>query len=179
MNKTIRTSLLRRNIKLALIAGLASSHLLQAATAEATPETSGRVYLTPEIATSVENFMEVQKNLAFGGLPISIGGQKFENGLGVHSPSKIVFPLEGKYTTFHVVPGPDDSHAGTMEMKILVDDKQVWTSGQVSKSGYSPTPLDLPVAGAKTLTLVVEDCGQNGGDHASWGDAYLIPAAAP
>ena len=34
--------------------------------------------------------------------------------------------------------------------------------------------LDLPVAGAKTLTLIVTD-GDNGagGDHASWADAYL------
>jgi dienelactone hydrolase len=143
----------------------------------ATPDASGRVFLTPGIATSVQNFLPVQKNLAITGVPISIGGQKFERGLGVHAPSKIVFPLEGKYTTFHVVPGPDDSHAGTMEMKILVDDKQVWTSSQVSKSGYSPTPLDLPVTGAKTLTLIVEECGEKGGDHASWGDAYLQSAS--
>ena len=145
----------------------------------AKPDASGRVFLTPEIAASVENFLKVQTNLAFNKDPISIGGQKFEKGLGVHAPSKIVFPLDGKYATFHVVPGPDDSHAGLMEMKILVDDKEVWTSGQVTKRGYSAKPLDLPVSGAKTLTLIVEDCGQNGGDHASWGDAYLMSATAP
>jgi hypothetical protein len=129
------------------------------------------------MATSVHNFLPVQKNLAFTGAPISIGGQKFAQGLGVHAPSKIVFPLEGKYATFHVVPGPDDSHDGSLEMKILVDDKEVWSSGQVSSKAYKATPLDLPVAGAKTLTLIVDASGGKGGDHASWGDACLIPAA--
>jgi hypothetical protein len=145
----------------------------------AIPDANGQVLLTPDIATSVENFLPVQKNLAITGVPISIGGQKFEQGLGVHAPSKIVFPLDGKYATFHVVPGPDDSHAGTLEMKILVDGNEVWSSGQVSSKGYSATPQNLPVAGAMTLTLIVEDSGHNGGDHASWGVAYLVPAAAP
>jgi hypothetical protein len=145
----------------------------------AKPDANGRVFLTPGMATSVQNFLAVQKNLGFTGAPISIGGRPFERGLGVHAPSRVVFPLEGKYATFHVVAGPDDSHGGLLEMKILADDQEVWSSGPVKSTGYSATPLDLPVAGAKTLTLIVGEAGDNGGDHASWGDAYLIPAAAP
>jgi hypothetical protein len=158
----------------------ASSPQPREANAEvAKPDANGRVFLTPGMATSVQNFLAVQKNLGFTGAPISIGGRPFERGLGVHAPSRVVFPLEGKYATFHVVAGPDDSHGGLLEMKILADDQEVWSSGPVKSTGYSATPLDLPVAGAKTLTLIVGEAGDNGGDHASWGDAYLIPAAAP
>lgn len=175
MKKNTRPSLIHQNLKLLLLAGIASSQVLQTVSAA----DSDRVYLTPEMASSVENFLKVQTNLNFEGNPISIGGQQHERGLGVHAPSMIVFPLDGKYATFHVVPGPDDANYGELEMKILIDDKEVWSSGQVKSRGYSPTPLDLPVAGANTLTLIVDECGERGGDHASWGDAYLVPAAKP
>jgi hypothetical protein len=65
-----------------------------------------------------------------------------------------------------------------MELKILVDDHEVWASGPVRSKGYAATPLAIPVAGAKTLTLMVDvSSDRRGGDHASWGDAYLVPAA--
>lgn len=178
MKKNTQPRALHQTLKLLLLAGIASSQLLQTtASAEEAPDTKNRVYLTPEMATSVENFQAVQTNLNFEGNPISIGGQQFERGLGVHAPSKIVFPLDGKYATFHVFPGPDDANSGFLEMKILVDEKEVWASGQVNKRRYSPVPLDFPVAGAKTLTLIVDECDERGGDHADWGDAYLVPAA--
>jgi hypothetical protein len=169
----------RAAFKSLLLSALALSHLLQNASAQEAPDAGDRVYLTPDMATSAESFLEVQTNLSTTGEPIHIGGQKFDRGLGVHAPSEIVFPLEGKYATFHVVPGPDDSHHGKLEMKILVDDTQVWSSGQVSRGRVTPEPLEFPVAGAKTLTLIVDECGERGGDHASWGDAYLVPATAP
>ena len=59
-------------------------------------------------------------------------------------------------------------------MKIRVDGKEVFASGSVSSQGYSQKPLSLPVAGAKTLTLIVTEAdGDRGGDHASWADARL------
>lgn len=175
MNNNTRPRSVHQTVKLLLLAGIASSQLLQTVFAQ----DSDKVYLTPEMATSVENFMEVQKNLNFEGNPISLKGEQFERGLGVHAPSNIEFPLDGKYATFHVVPGPDDANHGLMELKILVDGKEVWSSGEVRSHRYTPTPLDLPVAGAKTLNLIVDDCGDKGVDHASWGDAYLVPAANP
>jgi alpha-galactosidase len=178
MNSNLLLQSTRATFKGLLLAGLASSHLLATASAAETPA-ENRTYLTPEMAESVENFGEVKENLSFTGEPISIGGQTFDYGLGVHANSCIVFPLDESYATFHVVPGPDDSHHGKLEMKILVDDTQVWSSGEVSSARVTPEPLDFPVAGAKTLTLIVEDCGEPGGDHASWGDAYLMPATAP
>ena len=175
MKKIPRRRSFHQILKLLLLAGIASSQLLPTVSAQDVD----KVYLTPAMATSVENFLDVNTNLNFEGNPISISGQQFERGLGVHAPSSIEIPLNGKYATFHVVAGPDDANAGLLEMKILVDGNEVWSSGQVTSRKYAATPLDLPVAGAKTLTLIVDECGDNGGDHASWGDAYLVPAANP
>jgi len=45
----------------------------------------------------------------------------------------------------------------------------------VRRNGYKAQALDIPLQGAKELKLVVTDGGDgNGGDHASWGDAYVI-----
>jgi hypothetical protein len=147
--------------------------------APATPEAGqdGMVYLSKEMASKVESFWRVLNDQGVEGKPLSVGGQKYARGLGVHADSEISFPLNGKYTTFHVVPGPDDAHKGLLEMKILVDGKEVFASGQVRSSGFQAKALTLSVAGAKQLTLVVTDGGDGkGGDHASWADAYLTAA---
>lgn len=138
----------------------------------------GRYYLIPNMASQVNSFWRVMKDQSIEGKQkISVGGTTYDRGLGVHSDSHIVFPLEGKYDAFHVVPGPDDANRGLVEMKILVDGKEVFSSGKVSSRFYQAKVVEIPVTGAKLLTLVVTDGGDgNAGDHASWGDAYLTTA---
>lgn len=135
---------------------------------------NGRIYLDPAMASEAVSLLHVARDQGWAGEPISVGGQVYKRGLGVHAVSKLVFPLDGKFTNFHVVPGPDDGHHGLVEMRILVDGREQFTTGQVRSRGFEAKPLDIAVAGAKTLTLLVDQAdGNNGGDHASWADAYL------
>ncbi len=137
----------------------------------------GKAYLTKEATSACDTFWRVLNDKGVEGKPISVGGQKYTRGLGVHADSKIKFALNGQFAAFHVVPGPDDAHRGRLEMKILVDGKQVFSSGKVSSASFQAKALDISVAGAKELTLVVTDGGDGpGGDHASWADAYLTIA---
>ena len=140
-------------------------------------DADGRVYLTQAMASNIDSFWRVMEDKGVEGKPISISGQTYERGLGVHAPSELTFPLSGRYKTFHVIPGPDDAHNGIVELKILVDGKEVFASGHVRSSEKKPAePLALGVAGAKELKLIVSEAdGQKGGDHASWAEAYLIP----
>jgi dienelactone hydrolase len=135
----------------------------------------GKVYLTHAMAAAVESYWRVLDDKGVEGKPIRIGGKQYARGLGVHANSKITFPLDGQYSSFHVVPGPDDAHKGQIEMKILVDGKTRFASGLMSsRDTTARKPLAIPVSGAKTLSLIVTDGdGNRGGDHASWGDAYL------
>lgn len=142
--------------------------------AQAPQAEDGKVRLTTAMATRTVSFLPVMDDLSVTGTPISIGGKIFTKGLGVHAESELTFPLNGKYSNFHVVPGPDDAHHGYLEMIILVDDKEVFASGKTRSTEAMAKPLDIPVKGAKTITLKVGDGGDgNGGDHASWADAYL------
>ena len=140
------------------------------------PDARGRVYLTPPMATKTKTFLNLvgQDANIDGDQKISIGGQEYARGLGVHAKSELVFPLDGKYASFHVVPGPADSSNGLLEMKVLVDGRTVFSSGPIRTQSYQPSPLKIPVSGAKQLALVVTDGGNgNGGDHAHWAEAYL------
>lgn len=136
----------------------------------------GKVYLTRAMASEVESFIRVNDNRGWAGKPISIAGKTYERGLGVHADSRLVFRLDGKFRIFSVVVGPDDAHGGTIEMKILVDNKLVHTTGKTnSRAKATPEAVEISVEGATTLTLVVESAdGKTGGDHASWGDAFLV-----
>ncbi len=145
-------------------------------------ETEQRVYLEKKMASESESFVRVNDDLAWQGTPIRVGGKTYQRGLGVHSNSKLVFPLDGEYTSFHVVPGPDDAHSGTIEMSILVDDQQVYHSGPTSRHHNHPRKaLTIPLDGANQLTLLVtRSDGKPAGDHASWADAYLVkPGSTP
>jgi len=136
-------------------------------------EKSDKVYLTKEMASNIESFVRVNNDKAWNGTRISVGRKHFGRGLGVHADSKITFPLGGKFAKFHVVPGPDNAHRGQLEMKILVDGKQVFTTGATSSHEKDRPAIEIPVAGAKTLTLIVDSLDNRGGDHASWADAHL------
>jgi dienelactone hydrolase len=140
-----------------------------------TPDAHGKVHLSKDMASKVETFWRLMTDKSVEGKQqISVGGKTYKRGLGVHADSLLEFPLNGQYKSFHVVPGPDDAHRGTIEMKIMVDGKTVFSSGKVSSPGYRAESLELPLSGAKTLTLLVTDGGDGpGGDHASWADAHL------
>ena len=144
------------------------------------PDALGRIYLTPSMAVEIDTYLQVGENTGIDGkAKVNVGGKTYERGLGVHAESKMVFPLDGKFSEFHVVPGPNGARAGQVEMKILVDGKETFASGLVSGSSPALEPLTIPVVGARELTLVVTDGGNGkGGDHAAWADAYLTKEAA-
>jgi hypothetical protein len=125
------------------------------------------------MASEVDSFWRVMQDMSVEAKQkIRVGGKSYDRGLGVHAPSKLVFPLEGKYKIFHVVPGTEKG--GLVEMKILVDDKEVFTTGKIPSASYQTKAVNIPLTGAKTLTLIVTDGGNGGGgDHASWADTYL------
>ncbi|MBP52410.1 MAG: hypothetical protein CMI27_04625 [Opitutae bacterium] len=140
---------------------------------------NGKIYLRKEMASQVQSYWRVLNDKGVQGKGISVGGKTYERGLGVHADSKISFPLDDKFSSFHAVPGPDDAHRGRLEMRILLDGEEVYASGKVRSVGFVVRPVTIPLNKAKELTLLVTDGGDGrGGDHASWANAYLTKKAA-
>jgi hypothetical protein len=117
------------------------------------------------------------------GLPITIGGQVFAKGLGIHAASEVSYALGGMCNTFTAQIGMDDEvgDRGTVAF-------QVWngTAAKLYDSGIvrgidAARPISVNVAGVQNLRLVVTNGGDGiSFDHADWAEAKVsCPAQQP
>lgn len=113
---------------------------------------------------------------------ITLGGTVYEKGLGVNSPSTIVFNLGGKCSNFSATAGID----GTMDtagkapnviFNVLGDGTNIYTSGAFTASTgttpQAPLKISVDVTGVQLLTLNVDPNGVNWFDRANWADAQV------
>ncbi|MBI4718818.1 MAG: NPCBM/NEW2 domain-containing protein [Planctomycetes bacterium] len=110
------------------------------------------------------------------GGPLTVGGETFERGLGVHSRSHLTYELRGGYREFVTSYGLDD-HSGPyadVSVLILVDHQPRHAQSNV-RPGTLTGPIRLDVARANHLELIV-DFGENGDiqDRFDWIDPALI-----
>lgn len=110
---------------------------------------------------------------------LAISGIRYKNGIGLHPvsdeiPGKISFALvEGSVYKLHVVLGKTRKVVkGALVFKILVDETEIYNSGEIL-AGDKVT-VDLDVTCYKKLTFVVEG-GSDGiaFDCAGIADAFL------
>ncbi len=120
-----------------------------------------------------------QKDKAFGGKPLSIGGTAFARGIGMHSEAYFDLQLHPGAERFQASVGLDDEVGknGGVEFLVYDDSKQIWASG-IMKGGAAAKTVDLDIKGRSRLLLVVTDGGDSFGyDHADWGDARVTGSA--
>jgi hypothetical protein len=121
-----------------------------------------------------------QRDLSVGKGRLTLRGQLFDKGLGVHSFCRLTYTLAGNYARFHSLVGVDDEARGkgNCVFELRADGKQLFASGAVTGQD-APKPVDLVVSGVEEFVLLV-DFGEGGdvGDRADWADAYLVTAEA-
>lgn len=114
--------------------------------------------------------------------PLSIGGKRFEHGVGTHAHSTLWLDLAGGSDRFQASVGVDDAAGGaaSITFKIVGDGKKLWESG-VMKPGQQAREVDLDLKGVKTLLLIVGDAGDGVSfDHGDWAEArFLVSGARP
>jgi hypothetical protein len=110
------------------------------------------------------------------GNPLSLRGQTFRKGLGLHSRSELTYELDGRHHRFEAVVGVDDETAGqgSVVFRLLLDGQQAWES-QPLTGRSAAVPVRVNLGSAKRLALVV-DFADKGDvqDHADWLDARLV-----
>lgn len=110
---------------------------------------------------------------------LSIGGKKYDTGLGTHAASSLCVDLGGAATRLHAFVGADDEtlpQKGSIEFRLVGDGKELWKSGLVH-TGDAAKEVDLPLAGVKRLFLLVDDGGDGiSYDHADWALATIEAA---
>ena len=115
-----------------------------------------------------------QRDRSAKGGALILGGQEHRKGLGVRAHSSLTYELEGAFRRFQAVVGLDAAAAGlgAVLAEVYVDDKKV-AEHRFAKAD-PPKAVDLDVAGARTLRLVVTWAGHGMSDFADWGSARLI-----
>ena len=119
---------------------------------------------------------EVRRDRSVDGQPLRLAGKIYDRGLGTQSRSYLVYRLEPGVKRFQALVGLDDRAGplGSVVFRVVVD-KQERIATPPMSARDAPHPLDLDVAGAKTLVLIT-DFGDRGEvrDHADWVEARLI-----
>ncbi|MFD3334688.1 NPCBM/NEW2 domain-containing protein [Streptomyces sp. NPDC058700] len=123
----------------------------------------------------VERDRSVGGSGARDGKTLTIGGQTYTKGLGVHAPSVVHLYLGGKCSTLRASVGLDDESGtrGTVAYEVWADDRKIAATGVVDNS-MPAQPVTADVTGAHSVRLVVTDGGDAVAyDHADWADARL------
>ena len=141
-----------------------------------------------------EGWGVTQANKSIDGNPLTIAGQKYNRGLGTHSPASYHIELDGKAKRFTALVGVDDEiisdeydyyKSALIEFIIISFDKNsepknriLWKSG-IMKVNEPAQKVDLNIDGVTLLKLIVSD-GDNGMnyDHADWAEAKIEYAGA-
>ncbi len=130
--------------------------------------------IQPETTVQTTGWLRFDRNQA--GHPLRIGAHTYDRGIGTHAQSRLTYQLDGAYRTFAADAGIDAAvgKRGTAVFTVEVDGVAKFTS-PVVHGGAPPVPVQVDVAGARTLTLVVTPGSDgNASDWADWGAARLI-----
>ncbi|MFF2370484.1 NPCBM/NEW2 domain-containing protein [Agromyces sp. NPDC058110] len=94
----------------------------------------------------------------------------YEKGLGVHALSKITYYVGGSCSAFTSEVGLESGFAGNVIFKVDVDGVNRFQS-RTFTPGFAPEAVNVDLAGAQYVDLLVEAPGGINGAHGVWGDA--------
>jgi hypothetical protein len=112
---------------------------------------------------------------AADGRVLTLNGQTYARGFGVHSHSELAFRIDGKCAGFTADVGVDDEvgTSGSVVFQVFADGVKLFDSGTLT--GASPTKsVNVSLAGKNLLKLVVTNAGDGTTfDHADWANPVL------
>lgn len=121
------------------------------------------------IASAYQTHGSLQINKSYDNHPLSIGNQRYANGLGTHTLSDISYQLPEGATRFSFKFGVDDEvGSADMQFSVWADGKLLWKSEVYHGFEADDKPVELNVAGVKQLLLRVEPVTDMQFDHADW-----------
>lgn len=130
--------------------------------------------------TPPEEIPSLHVRRSANGGPLSVGGRRFAHGLGTSAPFRVEYALDGSHAKLEGKVGVDDASRfqGTVQFVVIVDGVELFRSGVVRGGIAEPRPLSVPIRGARSLVLVVEDGGDGTeNDFADWADLRLVSGA--
>ena len=115
------------------------------------------------------------------GGPLTIGGQVYAKGLGVHARSEVVYDLGGNCTAFTADAGVDDEVGsfGSVTFEVWNGATAKLFDSGLRRGTDAALPVSVDVTGVSQLRLVVTDGGNDAHyDHADWANAQVACGVA-
>jgi len=115
------------------------------------------------------------QNRRFGTAALSVGGVRFQKGLGLNGGTQLSYRVPEGFDHFRALAGIDDAveQVGGVTLTILGDNKQLYTR-QFTGEDRGPEEIDLELKGVRRLTIVVAPTQSQGlGDLVNLCDARL------
>ena len=124
-----------------------------------------------DLSQMSQGWGEPHANLSVGGNPLSIGGQKFDKGLGTHADSELILDLNSQALSFSAMVGVDDevgTNHGRVTFKVVGDAGKVLWQGAEMHGGDAPVAVNVDLTGVKQVTLLAGTEGSIDFAHADW-----------
>jgi len=131
-----------------------------------------------DLSKTTQGWGSAQADKSVEGKTITIGGRKFDKGVGTHVQSVLYIDLKGGATRFAAQVGVDDEVNGstvpTLVFRVCGDDRKLWESS-VMHAGDAAQSVDVDLTGVKTLMLYAfNPTGNVDFGHADWADARFV-----
>ncbi len=116
-----------------------------------------------------------QRDRSVSGLPIRIGEQTYDKGLGLAAGTFVTFPNDGPYDLLLAEIGIDSGARGRGDCEFVVESGERELFRQRARGGEPPQLIRVDITGCSEVTLRV-DAGEDLdlSDHANWGDACFL-----
>lgn len=117
------------------------------------------------------------RNRPPGAEAFHLAGQRYDRGLWLHSPLRLVYRVPEGFRRFRAVAGIDDSvlAPGVFELVILGDDRELLRQTMGGEWSRQPVVLDLDVRGIRRLTIALEPAaGLDLGDQLNLCEARFL-----
>ena len=135
-----------------------------------------------KLSKSQSGWRATQANHSIEGNALSIGGKKFNRGIGTHANGSVRLKLDGKATMFSAWVGVDDEVTDTrasVVFSVIGDGKTLWKSPTM-RMDDAAKKIEVDLKGVKHLLLLTSDANDgNMYDHADWGDAFITHDGEP
>jgi len=135
-----------------------------------------------DVSKAISGWQQTQARRSISGAPLSIGGQRFERGVGIHPSDRdekkaeirVLLPLTDGTFTAQVGINDSQSRGGHAEFIVYLDEKEVWRSGFM-RGGQAAKLCEIPFTKENQLLQLIVDAGPEGyaNDHTDWADAKL------
>jgi len=120
---------------------------------------------TAKTFSSLQQFYAPRMDRNFESDPLQLAGTQYSKGLAIHSRTEMVYRLPGSFSRLKAVAGIDDAVRPHGNVRLVVSsESKVLLDMQIAGSD-EPKPIDLDIAGAHRLRILVDF-----GDQAGFGD---------